>query len=90
MGPFLELNNNFLPVLLVVTPENFDLLAKRMRERGDSEEKIAQRLKLANDEYKQMNQYQKITKDHSGLIFEVKDNLTVPNLVIPQILKLFR
>lgn len=89
LAPFLRQNPYFLPVLLIIKPENFDLLALRMKRRGDPEEKIAERLALAAEEFEKIDYYTETVKKFGGLIFEIKNDLDIPNTVIPQILKAF-
>lgn len=89
LKPFLEQNSSFLPILLDILPKNFSLLEKRMRSRGEPEEKIKQRLALANAEYREMAQYRQTIKDYQGLVFEVESDSTIPEIVVPQALNYF-
>lgn len=85
---FLQKNPEFLPILLVVTAENFEMLKSRMRARGDSEAKIAQRLELAAEENKNQEKYEKIVKKYQGLVFEIKDDSTIFEAVIPELARI--
>jgi len=90
LKPFLEQNSDFLPILLVVTPENFGLLEKRMHGRGETKEKIDQRLKLAQREYEKMVKYQHTVKENNGLIFQIVNDASISDYIIPQILAVFK
>ena len=87
---FLKENNDFVPVLLWMREENFKVLERRMRERGESEEKIAQRMELTKRELEEIEKYKNIVKSYEGLIFEIKDDRTIFKEVIPEIESLVR
>lgn len=84
---FLEENSEFLPVLLVVAENNFLMLEKRMRARGESEEKIRERMELAREENKSREKYESVVKKYQGLVFEIKDDATIFEEVIPELAK---
>lgn len=85
---FLEENGDFVPVLLWMREENFGVLEDRMRKRGEGEEKITQRIRLAKEEFKEMEKYFKQVKNKAGMIFEIKDDKTIFEEVIPKIMTL--
>ena len=82
---FMQKNPNFLPIWLTVDENNLGILEKRMKNRGDSEEKIKQRLKMARQEIKNKNKYEAVIKKYQGMIFEIKDNSTIFEEVIPEL-----
>lgn len=82
---FMQKNPNFLPIWLTVDENNLGILEKRMKNRGDSEEKIKQRLKMAKQEIKNKNKYEAVIKKYQGMIFEIKDNSTIFEEVIPEL-----
>jgi len=82
---FMEKNPDFLPIWLIVNKNNLKLLEKRMRDRGDSEEKIKQRLEMTRQEIIDKKKYEKIIEKYQGMIFEIKDNLTIFEEVIPEL-----
>lgn len=84
---FLKINSNFLPILLEVKENNLEMLRQRMIKRGESEEKIIKRLELSKEELKNMEKYRKITKKYQGLIFEIKNDQTIFEEVIPKLAK---
>lgn len=84
---FMQKNPNFLPIWLTINENNLGILEKRMRERGDSEEKIKERLEMAKQEIKNKNKYEAIIKKYQGIIFEIKDDSTIFEEVIPELAK---
>ncbi|MBU1117624.1 hypothetical protein KKD37_01540 [Patescibacteria group bacterium] len=80
---FLELNSNFLPILLEVNENNLEMLRQRMIKRGESEDKVFKRLELSKKELKNARKYQKILKKYNGLIFQIKNDHTIFEEVIP-------
>jgi len=89
---------NYVPILLYIKKDNFGLIEQRMkmRENYDSldnesktkvDEKIKQRLLLADQETKNIQEYIKIIEDHNGKVFTIKDDNTLFGEVIPFILK---
>jgi len=87
LGFFLKKNPSFLPVLLEVSENNLEMLKTRMKNRGESEEKITKRLELSRKELKNMENYRKIVKKYDGLIFEIKDDKTIFEEIIPELAK---
>lgn len=96
LEPFLKKNQNFIPILMYISPSNLKLLKKRIKDREGWDklteaektktlDKIYSRLSLAEQEIKKNDIYRKITKKYHGLSFEIKDNKTVFNEIIPQI-----
>lgn len=84
---FLQKNADFLPVLLVVNEDNFEMLKTRMKTRGDNEEKIKKRLEMAREENKVRVKYEEVVKKYVGLVFEIKDDSTIFESVIPELAK---
>jgi len=80
---FLENNPNFLPILLEVGKNNLEMLRQRMVNRGEKEDKIIKRLELTKEELKDIDKYRKIVKNYQGLIFEIKNDQTIFEEVIP-------
>ena len=89
LASFLQTNPNFLPILLTISPANFNLLEQRMLSRGDSPQKVSERLQLALTETKNIQKYLDIVNQHYGLIFEITSDNTIPQIIIPQITTLF-
>ena len=85
---FLEENKDFLPILLWIKKGNFEILEKRMIKRGESQEKIRDRLKLADEELKMMDEYKRLVKSYGGKVFEIRDDKTIFEEVIPEIMAL--
>lgn len=88
LSGFMKKNRDFLPVVLWIKEENIGLLEKRMRKRGESEEKIKERMGLAKKELREMEKYLKVVKKFDGLIFEIKDDQTIFEEIIPKIMSL--
>lgn len=82
---FMQKNPNFLPIWLTVDENNLGILEKRMKDRGDNEKKIKERLKMTKQEIKNKNKYETVIKKYQGMIFEVKNNSTIFEEVIPQL-----
>lgn len=87
----------FLPVMLHIDLENFQLIENRIKEREDFEnlplekkklvnEKVQERLIAARYELEKVNFYQKIVQRYGGQIFNIKDNNTIYQDVIPYML----
>lgn len=83
---FLSQNPTFLPVLLTVNSSDLSLLEKRLLSREKLKSEIKQRLNLAKQELSQISKYTKLVKQHHGLMFYIKNDQTVFNEVIPQII----
>lgn len=90
LKPFLAQNPNFIPVLLTINPNNFTLLKSRIIQREGDPNIAASRLKLAADETSSIHKYTSAVKDYKGHIFTIKDNGTIPSLIIPKLISLFR
>lgn len=88
LKPFLKENKNFVPILLWMSKENFYILEKRMIKRGENQEKIRERLKLASEELIKMEEYKKLVKIYGGKVFEIKNDKTIFEEVIPEIMTL--
>jgi len=84
---FMKKNSNFLPIWLKIEENNLKLLKKRMEKRGDNKEKIEQRLKMSREEIKRNNKYEAIIKKYQGIIFEIKNDKTIFEEVIPVLAK---
>jgi guanylate kinase len=82
---FLNENAGFIPLLLWVESSNLDLLRTRMERRGETKEKILQRLTLAETEIRDGEKYKQLVKMHYGLVVIVKDDLTIFEELIPNI-----
>ena len=82
---FMEKNPDFLPIWLKINENNLKILELRMINRGDDKEKIKQRLEMARKEIKNNKKYEKIIKKYQGMIFEIKNNSTIFEEVIPQL-----
>jgi guanylate kinase len=91
---------DFIPVLLKISAENLPLLEKRIKVRenfqklpaskkAEVEVKIAQRLAMARETLDQINLYSQIATEAGGLVFEIKDDTTLYQQVIPAIERLF-
>ncbi len=85
---FMQNNPNFLPIWLTIDKNNLEILEKRMKDRGECEEKIKQRLEMTRQEIKNKNKYETVIKKYQGMIFEIKDNSTIFEEVIPQLAKM--
>lgn len=88
LGRFMEQNSDFIPILLWVGHDNLELIHTRMEKRGETKEKIAERLELARDEIARGDEYKKIVKDNMGWLVNVKSDLSVFEEVIPRTMKL--
>ncbi len=84
---FMINNPEFLPVVLEVSENNLEMLETRMRKRGESEEKIKKRIELSKEEIAKMEKYRKIVQKYKGLIFQIKNNQTIFEEVIPVLAK---
>ena len=84
---FMKKNPDFWPVLLEVEEKNFEMLVKRMERRGESLEKINKRLEMAKIEFKNRESYRNIVKKYQGLVFDIKDDKTIFEEVIPELAK---
>lgn len=82
---FMQKNQNFLPIWLTVDKNNLGILEKRMKNRGDSEEKIKQRLEMTRQEIIDKKKYEKIIEKYQGMIFEIKNNSTIFEEVVPEL-----
>jgi len=82
---FLKNNPNFLPILLEVKIDNLEMLRQRMIKRGESQDKITKRLDLAKEELINIDKYRNIVKKYQGLIFEIKNDKTIFEEVIPKL-----
>ncbi len=91
---------DFIPVLLKISAENLPLLEKRIKVRenfqklpaskkAEVEVKIAQRLAMARETLDQINLYSQIATEAGGLVFEIKDDTTLYQQVIPAVEKMF-
>lgn len=78
-------NHDFIPILLWVNKNNLDLLKNRMKARGDTDEKIKQRLILANKEIDKEDYYKKIVEENSGIVVVINNDRTVFDELIPKI-----
>jgi guanylate kinase len=90
----------FIPILLYIDQENLSFLEKRIKdqlnykdltpnERFEAEAKIIQRLNLAQKELININKYIEIVESvPNGKAFNIKDDNTIFNEVLPYIEKL--
>ena len=87
----------FLPIMLHVDLENFNLIEQRVKTRENYanlspeqqkylDERIQERLISARYELEQFAFYQKTILKYGGKVFTIKDNSTIENEVIPYIL----
>jgi len=86
LDSFLSQNPTFIPILLTVDNSDLFLLEKRLHLREKSESEITRRLNLARNELNIISKYIKLTKKKNGKVFYIKDNQTIFDEVIPQIL----
>ncbi len=96
----LEQLPDFTPLLLKISEGNFPLLEKRIKARENYkslpaakkpavEEKIAQRLELARATLAQIEDYSQQVKEAGGLVFEIENDQTLYQQVIPALEKVF-
>ena len=78
-------NHGFIPILLWVNKENLVLLKKKMKARGDTDEKIEQRLILANKEIDKEDYYRKVVTENGGIVVLIKNDRTIFDELIPEI-----
>ncbi|MEI7578924.1 MAG: hypothetical protein WCJ58_02665 [bacterium] len=91
-----------IPILLHIKPENFSLIEARMKKRmgyaelvtrnsefeiREIEKKVKERLELATKEVNEIRKYMDVVKQYNGQIFEIKDDKSLYQEVIPMILK---
>jgi len=98
LARFLSNNREFLPVLLVIDDSDLPLLEKRLyarekfkaqtvQKQNEIKAKIGERLRLARQEIRQNDDFRKLVKSYRGLVFSIKDDLTIFDEVIPEIKK---
>ncbi len=87
LKPFLAQNSNFVPILLTINPNNFTLLKSRIVQRESAPNLAASRLKLAAGEISSIHKYISVVKNYKGHVFTIKDNNTIPSLIIPKLIK---
>lgn len=96
---FLSKNPNFLPILLTVDNSDLSLIENRLYSReninllpenklSEVKLKISQRLSLAREELKQIENYKKMVILNDGLVFFIKNDQTIFDEVIPNIKKI--
>ncbi|MGH7241311.1 MAG: hypothetical protein ACREGB_03380 [Candidatus Saccharimonadales bacterium] len=71
---------------LSVDPDNFEMLRTRMLARGDTDEIVENRMAQIVMDLADLTRYYELVTDH-GKMFEVIDDSTVPEEVIPWILE---
>lgn len=88
----------FIPIMLHVELDNFQLIEERVKVREDYEnllpeqqkivdEKVQERLITARYELQKFSFYQKIIQRYGGRVFTIKDDTTIHAEVIPYILE---
>jgi guanylate kinase len=65
-----------------VPSDKLELLKKRMRARGDSDQKIEERVKLINQDLKDLEKLQALVEEY-GKLFRITGDQTVPEDVVP-------
>lgn len=85
---FFKTDQSFLPILLDISIKDLSLLKKRLSLRGDNPDQIKARLSLARNEINNIQKYKTLVRKHHGLIFNITDNQTIFNEVIPKVTSL--
>jgi guanylate kinase len=91
---------NFPVLLLKIDISNFSLLENRLKKREnyeqlDQDQKhkidkiIKERIDLAHQSYKEINKYADLIRSHNGLVYDIIDDNTLFDIVIPGIYKYF-
>ncbi len=84
LSRFLKENTGFIPILLWIESNNLELLRTRMEKRGETKEKIEQRLRLAKVEIGKGDVYKKIVEESHGWVVDVKNDSTIFEELLPR------
>lgn len=82
---FVERMENVIPVYLDISDENIEVLIQRMKERGDDEESIKKRVELTKSARNYLETKKEMFQEY-GKVFDIVDNTTLYDEVIPWIL----
>jgi len=80
--PTFQSMSGFEAIGLSISPDYFGLLEDRMKRRGDSSQKIAERLELIKKDLRDLDQQRELV-DKFGKMFEIDGDENIPREVIP-------
>lgn len=77
----------YTPLMMDIGEDKLPFLRERMEKRGDSQENIEKRIKLTIMELRKIEEYRNVVKKYNGLIFQIKNDKTIFEEVIPALIK---